>query len=224
MTLKSVLHSRSGWDLAVSNLRDLISANGPDARADAARYASVYQRRRAVMVFDVVASRQRHYDTRVKKLTIEFESHSASVSLSSLASTESSPVSGLRRGEWETMRNVAGGLIEFGSQIGQSDDDEICLQWSTSTEDVRFAHRIDPFVGAVSGIGPALFAYLRMRSGASAIKPDLRVRKAIRTLGIEPPNGEIALLLICEELAKEVDIDRLVFDQLLWRLGLNLRN
>jgi len=224
MTLKSVLQSRPGWDLAVSNLRDLLSTNGPDAHADAALYASKYQRRRAVMVFDVVASRQRHYQTRVKELTIEFESHSASASLSSLTSTQSSPVSGLRRGEWETIRNVAGGLIDFGSQIGQSDDDECCLQWSTSTEDVRFAHRIDPFVGAVSGIGPALFAYLRMRSGASAIKPDLRVRKAIKALGIEPPNGEIALLVICEELAKEVVIERLVFDQLLWRLDSNPRN
>ena len=43
------------------------------------------------------------------------------------------------------------------------------------------------FVGATNGIGPALFAYLRMRSGADALKPDLRVRESLNRLGFGLP-------------------------------------
>jgi hypothetical protein len=218
MSLRTVLESRDGWDLALTNLEKLIATKGPEAHVEAEKYASRYQGRRAAMVFDIVASRQRRYQSRVLPMVAKFETSEAAASLSVLAACKSSPVTGLQKGEWETIRNVAGGLLEFGAKASISNEDEICLRWAAATEDLRFVHRLDPFVGNVSGIGPALFAYARMRSGAQAIKPDIRLKNALAALGLQPPRGEIALLVVCEELAKCVDINLLVFDQLLWWL------
>ena len=71
-------------------------------------------------------------------------------------------------------------------------------------------------MGAVSGIGIALFAYLRMRSGADGLKPDVRVRKHLARLGFPSPQGEVALVLLGEAVAEEAGIRRLELDQLLW--------
>ena len=218
MTLRTVLESRDGWDLALKKLQDLIALKGVEARAEAENYASRYQGRRAAMVFDIVASRQRRYQSRVLPMVAKFEASDSATDLKTLAASQSSPVTGLQKGEWETIRNVANGLVEFGAKAGISNEDEICLRWAEVTEELRFVHRLDPFVGHVSGIGPALFAYARMRSGAQAIKPDIRLKNGLTSLGLEAPRGEIALLVICEELAKCVDLDLLVFDQLLWWL------
>jgi hypothetical protein len=73
--------------------------------------------------------------------------------------------------------------------------------------------------GSVTGIGPALFAYLRMRSGADALKPDLRVVRALRTLGFHVPVGEHAILVVARAAADETAISLLVLDQLLWWLA-----
>ena len=219
MSLTTVLDSRDGWDSAVSKLESLLATNGTEASTKASNYASTYKGRRPAMVFDVVASRQRQYEARVLPMVARFEESPAASSLAALAKTDVSPVAGLRRGEWETIRKVAAGLTAFGTSAGITSEDQICLRWALATEELRFAHRLDPFVGAVSGIGPALFAYARMRSGARALKPDLRLKNALKALGLEPPAGEIALLVICEELARAVEVDNLVFDQLLW--GLN---
>jgi len=218
MSLKSVLESRDGWGSAVSKLKSLLATNGTEASARASSYALTYQGRRPAMVFDVVASRQRQYEARVLPMVARFEESPAASSLAALAKTDVSPVSGLRRGEWETIRNVAAGLTDFGRSAGISIEDEICFQWAQATDELRFAHRLDPFVGAVSGIGPALFAYARMRSGALALKPDLRLKNALKALGLEPPIGEIALLVVCEELARAIGVNRLILDQLLWWL------
>jgi hypothetical protein len=69
----------------------------------------------------------------------------------------------------------------------------------------------------VSGLGrPALFAYLRMRAGADALKPDQRVHAAFRTLGYKAPNDPHAMLMVARGAAEEVGIGLLVLDQLLW--------
>ena len=81
---------------------------------------------------------------------------------------------------------------------------------------MRLTQRLDRYVGSVSGIGVALFAYARMRSGADALKPDRRVREHLRRLGFPTPAGEGALLLVGEAAAEEVGIHRLALDQLLW--------
>jgi hypothetical protein len=63
-----------------------------------------------------------------------------------------------------------------------------------------------------------LFAYLRMRSGADALKPDLRVARALSKLGFHVPAGSHATLVVAHAAADEVAINLLVLDQLLWWL------
>ena len=75
--------------------------------------------------------------------------------------------------------------------------------------------------GSVPGIGPALFAYLRMRSGGDAPKLDLRVARATRRLGFHVPVGEHAILVVAHAAADEVAISLLVLDQILWWLALS---
>ena len=72
-------------------------------------------------------------------------------------------------------------------------------------------------MGCVKGIGIALFAYMRMRSGADAIKPDVRVRKSLRSLGFVVPGDDHAVLVLAKAAAIEIGVSRLVLDQLLWR-------
>ena len=71
-------------------------------------------------------------------------------------------------------------------------------------------------MGSVSGIGVALFAYLRMFGGADAIKPDVRVRKALLRAGLSVADGPVAVLTMAEAMAEEVGLGELVFDQLCW--------
>jgi hypothetical protein len=65
-------------------------------------------------------------------------------------------------------------------------------------------------------MGPALFAYLRMRSGADALKPDLRVRAGFNRLGFAVPRNEHAILVVAHAAARQVCVPLLVLDQLLW--------
>lgn len=67
----------------------------------------------------------------------------------------------------------------------------------------------------MKGIGPALFAYLRMRCGADALKPDLRVHAALRGLGFEVENEVHTMLVVAHAVAVELEISRLTLDQLL---------
>ena len=55
-----------------------------------------------------------------------------------------------------------------------------------------------------------------MRSGADAIKPDVRVKKGLLSLGFSVPDDEHAVLLVATAAAEEIGMSRLVLDQLLW--------
>lgn len=89
----------------------------------------------------------------------------------------------------------------------------------TRVAPLEVAPALDPYVGAVKGIGIALFCYMRMRAGGDALKPDVRVRLALQSLGFDIPAGEAALLVMASTLAYELGIDRLVLDQILWWAG-----
>jgi hypothetical protein len=67
----------------------------------------------------------------------------------------------------------------------------------------------------VKGIGPALFAYMRMRSGADALKPDLRVARALRELGFPVPADQHAIIVVAHAAADDANISLLLLDQLL---------
>jgi hypothetical protein len=124
---------------------------------------------------------------------------------------------GLRDGESETVTAVAKGLLKFGEDFDIKDEDLICESWAIGVEDFRFAPKLDPYVGKVDGIGIALFAYLRKMCGVDAIKPDVRVRQRLQSMGFEVPEGSQALMLLCEILADELAIPKSKFDDFLWR-------
>jgi glycerate kinase len=75
---------------------------------------------------------------------------------------------------------------------------------------------LDGYVGAVNGIGVGLFAYLRMRAGSDALKPDRRLRMNLSNLGFRIPRTDVDLILVGEGAAEELGVSRLYLDQLLW--------
>ena len=58
-----------------------------------------------------------------------------------------------------------------------------------------------------------------MRCGANAIKPDVRVYKALQLLGLPVPREDNAIILTCQGLSDQLGISALELDQLLWNLG-----
>jgi hypothetical protein len=167
------------------------------------------------MVFDVVMSRQRKYG-RVRQFVAEFDQRSCSRSLAELADDGPGGGMSMRAKEPATIQQVAEGLARYCYERGL-DEDQGVLRWAEEVEPVRLAPRLDPYVGSASGIGAALFAYCRMRSGADAIKPDVRVRSRLNQLGFEVPGGDdVALLLIAETAAEDLGVHRLELDQALW--------
>jgi hypothetical protein len=170
------------------------------------------------MVLDVVMSRQRRYQERVLPLVARWERDSEAHSLRWLAAHEPDQRSyGLRSGEPGTAVALARNLITYAVEHDLGDDeDKACLRWAQGVAGLEHTPVLDPVAGSVSGIGPALFAYLRMRSGADALKPDLRVARALRMLGFHVPADEHTILVLAHAAADETDISLLVLDQLLW--------
>jgi hypothetical protein len=173
------------------------------------------------MVLDVVLSRQRRYQGRVLRLVDKWQADSEAYSLRWLAAHEPDRKRyGLRSGESATVAALARNLIAFADKRGLgNDEDEGCLRWAQGVAGLEHAPGLDPVVGSVKGIGPALFAYLRMRSGAYTLKPDLRVARALRELGFPVPADEHAILLVANAAADDAHISLLVLDQLLWGLA-----
>jgi len=201
----------------MGNLRVAWDANGALATEKAAAYSQRFAGDRASMVVDVVASRQRRYTTRVASLVAEFRT-SGVTALVDLETAQEVPISGLRSGEADTMRAVAAGLLAWGAAKAAPiiSDDDLVTGWASWAAPFDLAPSIDSYVGSVKGIGPALYAYLRMRSGGDGIKPDLRVRKRLVDLGFAVPRGDTGLLLLAWAAAEDLGVRRLQLDQLLW--------
>lgn len=211
-----LLRRRPEWSAAVEALRDLLDQHGERARVLAEHYARFYEARRGSMVLDVVLSRRRRYEQRVLPLIARWEADNSEHSLRWLATHEPDAKQyGLRPGEPATVAALARNLTAFGDDL-RLDEDQACLQWATDVAGLEHAPRLDPVVGAVHGIGPALFAYLRMRSGADALKPDTRVTGSLRRLGFAVSGGQHSVLVVADAAAAEVGIGLLVLDQLLW--------
>jgi hypothetical protein len=213
-----VLRRRPEWKPAVSKLRDLLAQHGDEAYQRADDYGQTYQGRRGSMVLDVVTSRQRRYQNRVLPLVSRWEADNDEHSLRWLSTHEPAPERyGLRPGEPKTIATVARNLAAFADDLGVSEE-QACKQWADDVAGLEHAPRLDPIAGAVPGIGPALFAYLRRRSGSDAIKPDLRVANGLRQLAFHVPSGEQAILVVAHAAAAEAAIGLLILDQLLWWL------
>ena len=213
MTSQHWFTSRPEFQTQLTSLRKYI-----DKIEESNTVSITYQGRRGAMVVDAVTSRQRQYNTRVLKIV---KGWSSTVGEGSLMELIDKPVDqklfGLRDGESQTISAVANGLLEFGENFDIKDEDLICESWAIAVEDFRFAPKLDPYVGKVDGIGIALFAYLRKMCGVDAIKPDVRVRQRLQSMGFEVPEGSQALMLLCEILADELAIPKSKFDDYLWR-------
>lgn len=211
-----LLRKRDGWTEGVANLKGLAERKGEEARRAAENYASVYEGRRGAMVFDVVASRQRKYTKRVRPLVSRWEGAASNSTLVAMVSTPLDASDyGLKAPEPSTMQTIAANLLSFAKEAGVSED-EACRLWAEGVEGLQHAHKLDPVVGSVSGIGPALFAYMRMRCGANALKPDVRVKEALQGLGLTTPGDAHSIITIAQGAAAEVGLDLLSLDQLLW--------
>lgn len=211
-----LLRRRPGWSEAVAQLKALASTHGDAARAAAATYGAVYVGRRGAMVVDVVASRQRKYEARVVPLVARWSAAVGEPTLAALAAQELRARDfGLQESEPVTMQSVAANILEFAHERGYSEDDA-CRAWADGVEGLEHAHKLDPVVGGVPGIGPALFAYMRMRCGANTLKPDVRVATGLRELGFTTSSDGHSILVVARAAAAEVDMDLLSLDQLLW--------
>lgn len=208
-------HQQPRWTTAVDALAAQYAERRGQIAARVDGYGTVYAGRRAAMVFDVVASRQRNYLKRVRPLVQVFSTRPAAESLAALADHGPGLGLSLMPTEATTVEAVAAGLRRFCVEH-QWDDDAGVVAWAAETEAVRLAPRLDPYVGAVSGVGPAMFAYLRMRSGADALKPDLRVRRQLQQAGLVVPADPVSMLLLAEAVAEQLGLTRLALDQLLW--------
>lgn len=211
-----VLRQRPEWQAAVGRLRTLADELGRAAHTAAQWYAMEYASRRGSMVIDVVASRQRRYVKRVLPMIKRWEADHPSPTLVVLAETPLDAATyGLLPSEPVTIQAIARNLTQFIRDLN-TDEDSGCRTWADSVRMLEHAHRLDPVVGAVSGIGPALFAYLRMRCGADALKPDLRVAKALRGLGFTVPGDNHSIMVLARAAAAEINFPLLSLDQLLW--------
>ena len=211
----AVLRKRRDWPAAVENLRQLAANRGDGPTRAAEAYGAVYEGSRGAMVFDVVVSRQRKYRSVVLP-RVEKWSAGGEPSLARLAreGVEASAF-GLQRTEPVTIQTVASNLLTFCRDEGLGED-EGCRAWAAGVHGLEHAPKLDPIVGSVPGIGPALFAYMRMRCGADALKPDLRVAQALRDLGFDVTGDQHSILVIARAAATELDVSLLVLDQLLW--------
>jgi hypothetical protein len=200
----------------MDRLRQLYAQGGAAAQEAAVRYGQKYAGRRGAMVVDVVASRQRNYLSKVRRIVDRWREEAKEPTLAWLAANPPDRARlGLMASEPKTMRQVAENLSAF-ARSRRLDEEKGCYLWAKKVDGLEHAHGLDPVVGGVSGIGPALFALMRMHCGGNAIKPDLRVRRELRHLGFMVPGGEHAILVVAKAAAAELGVDLLVLDQLLW--------
>lgn len=210
------LRQRPEWRAAVGRLQTLADERGEEAHAAARQYATKYLNRRGSMVVDVVVSRQRRYVQSALPKVTRWENDHQPPTLEALAESPPDAASyGLLRSEPVTMQTIAQNLTQLIREL-EVDEDGGCRTWAASVRGLEHAHRLDPVVGAVPGIGPALFAYLRMHCGADALKPDLRVAKALRGLGFTVPGDAHSIMVLARAAAAEIDVPLLTLDQLLW--------
>jgi hypothetical protein len=206
--ISEMVRSLPTWNSAVAKLSQRVSS--PEIKGKVQEIQSVYRGSRGPMVVDVVASRRRRYETHVAGRIIPvYKENAKDFSLKTLA--EHGPVGvTLWSGEARTMVQLAEFLLDF----AKDQDDELTVASFASQS-------ADPEVRAkaieIRGIGPVLYEYLRLLSGADTLKADSRVREALGSLGIPEENfSDEGILNVCIALATDCECNLVGLDQALW--------
>lgn len=203
---------------AAAQVADLSRTN-PHLLTKASGLSEMYAGKRALMVIDVVTSRQRHYESQVKKILTRYEEQSSDLSLSFLAANPPAWLA-LKQREPETISRVAQTLLDFGNAMNIVGDDEIALAWSQLPSGDRPGQVPDPWVEkilAIWGIGEVLMQYLRLLCGADTLKVDVRIVQRLEHLGVPVDLFTTkGLLEICREIATIANVSMAELDQLLW--------
>lgn len=199
------------WNSALSLLRRTI-AEHPELKERANELPILYRDKRGLMVVDVVASRQRRYESYVvPKLLPQYEMKAKDLSLKALA--ETSPIwLPLKDQEAQTMSEVAKRILDFGERCNIADENEMANSWAKDQQAVEDMKN-------VFGIGPALLEYMRMLCGADSLKVDVRVIKGLRVLGL-PTDLFTAdgVLTLAVQLSREIPCSLVELDQCLWHI------
>lgn len=219
------LRGTPGWITACDTLRATWAERGAQATERARAIRGNFAGRRGQMVLDVILSNQRRYQARVVPLLNRWlERVREAGGEPTLAWLRDNPASydglGLRRHESGTIAGVTAGLLRYGDSHGLAGEDEACVDWARGAAGLELAPKVDPYVGSVRGIGPALLAYCRILCGADTIKPDVRVLKQLRAMGVSIPAADAAAgFVVAGAVAHELGISLVELDQLLWNLG-----
>jgi hypothetical protein len=201
----------ANWDQSISQVRETLEAN-PKIRGIASQLPNKYRNRRGLMIVDVIASRQRKYDSYVVPTILPmYEANAKDLSISYLSSNSPNYLP-LRSGEAETMSKIARYLSDFGHINNLTSDEILCAKWA---ENSLIANQLLD----IKGVGPALLQYLRMLSGADTLKVDVRVLDGLALIGI-PISWFTAdgILEISKEIAAEVGCSLVELDQILWHI------
>lgn len=139
-----VLRDRPEWPAAVRRLRQLYAQGGTAAQEAAVRYGQKYAGQRGAMVIDVVASWQRNYLSKVRRMVDRWQEEADDPTLAWLAANPPARVRlGLMAREPETMRQVAENLAAFARSRGL-DEEEGCYLWAKEVDGLEHAHGLDP--------------------------------------------------------------------------------
>lgn len=179
------------------------------ASAQATELQERYRYKRGLMVLDVVASRQRRYESHVVPHYLDkYESEVQDLGLEALQSNPLTLLK-LRQGEAETLRSLANYLLSFDGK----DDERKVANFAESS----FDSSVKASAISIKGIGDVLYEYLKILSGADSIKIDSRVRQSLGALGVpESDFSDSGLFKICSEIARESNCRLVDLDQLLW--------
>jgi len=197
----------------------------PEFESKAQQFGDVYRDRRGAMVVDVVASRQRNYLKVVVPRIVNVFEAAQTPTLLSLAQNPPDYLK-LRTGEVQTMVNVAIELLAFGERSKLTNENEICYNWAMlpSTYEPEDPDVENLAIAEISGIGPALLEYLRMRSGGNSLKVDVRVKNSLRAIGVPVEYlSDRGVYAVCQTISTELGISMLELDQILWRFTSEFR-
>ena len=127
-SVSQVVRKRQGWAQAMGALQEIFQEDGMEAEKRAADLPTLYEGARALAVIDVVASRQRLYQTRVLPMVDAYRGSRDDHGLRQLRDRSPNDILKLRTSQDEggVMQRVAGGLVAFAEDHGLESDDSAC--------------------------------------------------------------------------------------------------